>query len=117
MASLASMKQRVATAQAILKASELSTRNRDVRIMGFLEKVEEVVAQKQQQISDLKKERDDALDELWAICDVDNTASARVLEKAGFTLECVLPSRGRHRGFESRRDCRRYKALVSGCGS
>ncbi len=80
MASLASMKQRVATAQAILKASELSTRNRDVRIMGFLEKVEEVVAQKQQQISDLKKERDDALDEVRHLTDLLNVVLNRAEE-------------------------------------
>ncbi len=64
MTSLANMKQRVATAKATLKASELSGRNRDARIMGFLETVEKSIAHKQQQISDLTNERDRALDEV-----------------------------------------------------
>jgi len=58
------MKQRVATAEATLKASALSERNRDTRILGLLETVEKNIAHKQQQISDLKKERDRALDEV-----------------------------------------------------
>ncbi len=64
MASLADMKQRVATAQGTLKASALSGRKRDARIMGFLETVEKSIAHKQQQISDLRDERDRALDEV-----------------------------------------------------
>ncbi len=64
MASVANMKERVATAEANLKASALSGRNRNARIMRLLETVEKNVAHKQQQISDLKKERNRALDEV-----------------------------------------------------
>ncbi len=64
MASVANMKQRVASAVANLKVSALSGRNRDVRIMGLLETVEKNIAHKQQQISDLKEERNRALDEV-----------------------------------------------------
>jgi hypothetical protein len=71
------MKQRVATAQAILKASELSCRNRDIRIMGFLEKIEEIISHKQQQICDLKSERDRALDEVRHLTDLLNVVLAR----------------------------------------
>lgn len=77
MVSLANMKQRVATAQAILKASELSCRNRDIRIMGFLEKIEEIISHKQQQICDLKLERDRALDEVRHLTDLLNVVLAR----------------------------------------
>ncbi len=80
MASLANMKQRVATAQAILKASELSCRNRDIRIMSFLEKIEEVISQKQQQISDLKIERDRARDEVQHLTELLNVVLARAEE-------------------------------------
>ena len=58
------MKQQVATAEATLKASALSGRNRNVRIMGLIESVEKNIAHKQQQIGDLKTERDRALDEV-----------------------------------------------------
>ena len=44
MGSVVDMKQRVATAEATLKASALSERNRDVRIMGLLETVEKNIA-------------------------------------------------------------------------
>lgn len=77
MVSLANMKQRVATAQAILKASELSCRNRDIRIMGFLEKIEEIISHKQQQICDLKLERDRALDEVRHLTDLLNVVLVR----------------------------------------
>ena len=77
MASLGIMKQRVATAQAVLKASALSRRNRDVRIMGFLETVEKTIAQKQRQISDLTKERDSALDEAQHLRDLLNNLLAK----------------------------------------
>ena len=64
MTSLANMKKRVASAQATLKASALSGRNRDARFMGFLETVEKSIAHKQQQIGDLTNERDRALGEV-----------------------------------------------------
>ncbi len=64
MGSVVDMKQRVATAEATLKASALSERNRDARIIGLLETVEKNIAHKQQQISDLKEERNRALDEV-----------------------------------------------------
>ena len=64
MGSVVDMKQRVATADATLKASALSERNRDERIIGLLETVEKNIAHKQQQIIDLKEERNRALDEV-----------------------------------------------------
>ena len=64
MGSVVDMKQRVVTAEATLKASALSERNRDARIIGLLETVEKNIAHKQQQISDLKEERNRALDEV-----------------------------------------------------
>ena len=64
MGSVVEMKQRVATAEATLKASALSERNRDARIIGLLETVEKNIAHKQQQIIDLKEERNRALDEV-----------------------------------------------------
>ena len=64
MGSVVDMKQRVATAESTLKASALSERNRDTRILGLLETVEKNIAHKQQQISDLKEERNRALDEV-----------------------------------------------------
>lgn len=51
---------------------------------------------------------DDGISELWAICDVDNLASARVLEKAGFAAEGILSEHGRHHGFDEKRDCQRF---------
>ncbi len=64
MGSVVNLKQRVATAEATLKATSLSERNRDARIIALLETVEKNVAHKQQQISDLKEERNRALDEV-----------------------------------------------------
>ena len=64
MGSVVDMKQRVVTAEATLKASALSERNRDARIIGLLETVEKNIAHKQQQIIDLKEERNRALDEV-----------------------------------------------------
>jgi anion-transporting ArsA/GET3 family ATPase len=64
MGSVVDMKQRVATAKATLNASALSERNRGVRIMGLLESVEKNIAHNQQQMSDLKEERNRALDEV-----------------------------------------------------
>jgi hypothetical protein len=64
MGSVVDMKQRVVTAEATLKASALSERNRDARIIALLETVEKNIAHKQQQISDLKEERNRALDEV-----------------------------------------------------
>ncbi len=88
MGSVVNMKQRVATAEATLKASALSERNRDVRIMGLLETVEKNIAHKQQQIGDLKKERDRALDEvqhLRGLLNVmlENTAYAKATKRRG----------------------------------
>ena len=45
--------------------------------MGFLEKIEEIISQKQQQISDLKKERDRARDEVRHLTDLLNVVMAR----------------------------------------
>ena len=64
MGNVVNLKQRVATAEATLKASALSERNRDARIIGLLETVEKNIAHKQQQIIDLKEERNRALDEV-----------------------------------------------------
>ncbi len=33
---------------------------------------------------------------LWSICDIDNPASGRVMEKAGMKLEGILPSKISH---------------------
>ncbi len=79
MGSVVDMKQRVTTAKATLKASALSERNRDVRIMGLLETVEKNIAHKQQQISDLKlqkREQGMGLDEMENLMDrLDKMAS------------------------------------------
>ncbi len=64
MGSVVNLKQRVATAEATLKATSLSERNRDARIIASLETVEKNIAHKQQQISDLEEERNRALDEV-----------------------------------------------------
>ncbi len=64
MGSVVNLKQRVATAEATLKATSLSERNRDARIIALLETVEKNIAHKQQQISELKEERNRALDEV-----------------------------------------------------
>ncbi len=64
MGSVVNLKQRVATAEATLKATSLSERNRDARIIALLETVEKNIAHKQQQISDLEEERNRALDEV-----------------------------------------------------
>lgn len=45
---------------------------------------------------------------VWATCDVDNPASARVLEKAGFTFEGVLHRWNRHNVSADPRDARVY---------
>lgn len=46
---------------------------------------------------------------VWAVCDVDNVASARVLEKAGMTLEGTLRRWIRHVNFSQEpRDCLCY---------
>lgn len=45
---------------------------------------------------------------VWATCDVENTASARVLEKAGFTFEGVLHRWDRHNISPEPRDARVY---------
>jgi RimJ/RimL family protein N-acetyltransferase len=61
----------------------------------------------------LARAREDAgLEEIWAVCDVDNIASARVLEKAGLRYDRLLPGHARHRGFEDRRDCLRFTARL-----
>ena len=79
MASVANMKERVATAEANLKASALSGRNRNARIMRLLETVEKNIAHKQQQISDLKlqkREQGMGLDEMENLMDrLDKMAS------------------------------------------
>ncbi len=64
MGNVVNLKQRVATAEATLKATSLSERNRDARIIALLETVEKNIAHKQQQISDLEEERNRALDEV-----------------------------------------------------
>ena len=80
MASVANMKQRVATAKATLTASALSGRNWEARIMGCLETVEKNIAHKQQQNSDLKKERDRALDEVQNLRNLLNSMLANTEE-------------------------------------
>jgi hypothetical protein len=45
--------------------------------MGFLEKIEEIISHKQQQICDLKSERDRALDEVRHLTDLLNVVLAR----------------------------------------
>ncbi len=64
MGSVVNLKQRVATAEATLKATSLSERNRDARIIGLLETVEKNIAHKQQQIIDLKEDRKRELEEV-----------------------------------------------------
>lgn len=50
----------------------------------------------------------------WAVCDVENVASARVMEKAGMTFEGVLRAFSRHPALgDAPRDCRCY-ARVKG---
>ncbi len=88
MGSVANMKQRVATAEAILKATSLSERNRDAWIIASLETVEKNIAHKQQQISDLEEERNRALDEvqhLRGLLNVmlENTAYAKATKRRG----------------------------------
>ena len=49
------------------------------------------------------------VERVWATCDVANTASARVLEKAGFEFEGVLRRWDVHPGAGGqRRDARSY---------
>lgn len=44
-----------------------------------------------------------------AACDIENTSSARALEKAGFTRECILPQFSIHPNISSApRDCYGY---------
>ena len=53
---------------------------------------------------------------VWATCDVDNHASARVLEKAGFTFEGVLRRWLHHPNVDpvGRRDARCYSRIGDG---
>lgn len=52
---------------------------------------------------------------VWAFCDVENRASARALEKAGFTREGVLPQFSVHPNVsEAPRDCYSYARTRTG---
>jgi RimJ/RimL family protein N-acetyltransferase len=52
------------------------------------------------------------IERVWATCDVENTASARVLEKAGFEFEGVLRRWDIHPNISStRRDARCYSRI------
>jgi RimJ/RimL family protein N-acetyltransferase len=56
--------------------------------------------------------RDRSLDEVWAVCDAENLASRRVLEKAGMQLDRMLPAHQRHNVSPEPRDCLRFTLLV-----
>lgn len=50
----------------------------------------------------------DALDRVWAVADVDNDASSRVMERAGMQFEGILRAWARHPAMSGPRDCRCY---------
>ena len=54
----------------------------------------------------------DAIDRVWAVADVDNPASCRVMERAGMQHEGILRGWARHPALPGARDCHCY-ALVS----
>ena len=83
MGNVVNLKQRVATAEATLKASALSERNRDARMMDLLKRVEKYTAQDKRQISDLKTERNRALEEVQHLRGLLNVmlANAEELQK------------------------------------
>lgn len=59
----------------------------------------------------------DALDRVWAVADVDNAASTRVMERAGMQYEGVLRAWARRPSIEGPRDCSCYAAVrYSGSG-
>jgi len=50
-----------------------------------------------------------AVQRVWAVCDVDNVASARVMEKAGMTREALVPAFIMHPNVSDQpRDVYRY---------
>jgi RimJ/RimL family protein N-acetyltransferase len=52
---------------------------------------------------------DPSIFQIWAVCDVDNRASARVLEKTGFLREGVLEKSSHHPNISAiPRDCYSY---------
>jgi RimJ/RimL family protein N-acetyltransferase len=51
---------------------------------------------------------DDDVLEIAAVCDVENLASKRVLEKAGMVFDCILPRHQRHNVAPEPRDCLRF---------
>lgn len=53
----------------------------------------------------------DALDRVWAIADVDNDASTRVMERAGMKYEGVLRAWTRRPAVEGPRDCKCYASV------
>ncbi|MEM9067574.1 MAG: GNAT family N-acetyltransferase [Myxococcota bacterium] len=55
---------------------------------------------------------DPTIDRVWAVADVDNTASSRVMEKAEMTFEGVLRAWAHHPGAGGgSRDCRCYSRV------
>lgn len=53
----------------------------------------------------------DQLDRVWAVADVDNPASSRVMERAGMTYEGTLRAWARHPAVDGARDCTCYAAV------
>ena len=53
----------------------------------------------------------DRLDRVWAVADVDNPASCRVMERAGMHYEGVLRAWARHPALNGPRDCKCYAAV------
>ena len=53
----------------------------------------------------------DKLDRVWAVADVDNLASCRVMERAGMEFEGVLRAWARHPAMDGARDCKCYATV------
>lgn len=51
---------------------------------------------------------DDGIDRVWALTDVDNAKSARVMERAGMQFEGILRAWARHPAQPGPRDCKCY---------
>jgi RimJ/RimL family protein N-acetyltransferase len=61
-----------------------------------------------------RAQQDRSLLQVWAVCDTENIASRRVLEKAGMTLDRILPRHQRHNIDVEPRDCLRFALRVGG---
>ena len=61
--------------------------------------------------------QDSSLRQVSAVCDVENVASHRVLEKAGMKFDKTLPSHQKHNIAAEPRDCVRFTILVGEGGT